>query len=358
MKTIVVILSIMLVASVLAASHDQRDFVDPVGFSTTKEQIEKVIEYSRQVSDEMIIEKNVPQGVMLSAICPHDDHIYAGPLYLPIMERIQAKHLILIGVFHKARKWNVEDLLVFDDFKIWKGPYGKLSVDSGFRAAILNELPKKDFVINNEYHAAEHSLEAFVAFIQHFNPEASILPVLVPYMNWERMDKLAQDLSKAVSKVMGKNNWKWGEDIQILISNDSVHYGDQGWGGKNYAPFGAGVPGLKRAKERDLKLIDQYLLGAIDPDKLKELLYSLVDKKDVHQYEITWCGRFSVPFGVDFTYHLSKDLNKPPPKGSFIGYGTSVEMGELPVRDLGLGVTAPANLHHWVAYTSIGYFQP
>ncbi len=348
----------MLMISIIIASENQRDFVDPVGFSTTKEQIEKAVEYSRQPSDGMVIEKNLPQSEMLSAICPHDDHIYAGPLYLPIMERIGAKHLILIGVFHKARQWNVKDLLVFDNFESWMGPSGNLAVDYAFRAAVLKELPKKDFIVNNEYHATEHSLEAFVAFLQHFNPDASILPILVPYMNWERMDQLAKDLSKAVSIVMKNNNWKWGTDIQILISNDSVHYGDQGWGGKDYAPFGTGVSGLRRAKERDLELIDRYLLEDIHPYKLKGLLFSLVDDKDIKQYKVTWCGRFSVPFGVDFTYYLSKELELPVPRGWLVGYGTSVEMGELPVRDLGLGVTAPANLHHWVAYTSIGYFQP
>lgn len=348
----------MLMTSIIIASENQRDFVDPVGFSTTKEQIEKVVEYSTKPSDGMIIEKNLPRGAMLSAICPHDDHIYAGPLYLPIMERISAKHLILIGVFHKARKWDVEDVLVFDNFESWKGPYKDLAVDQDFRKAVLTRLPKEDYAVNNEYHATEHSLEAFVAFLQHFNPDASILPILVPYMNWEKMDQLARDLSEAVSTVMKKNSWRWGEDVQILISNDSVHYGDQGWGGKNYAPFGTGVSGLMRAKERDLKLINRYLLEDIHPDKLKELLFSLVDDKDIYQYKVTWCGRFSVPFGVDFTYHLSKDLEQPVPRGWLIGYGTSVEMGELSVRDLGLGVTAPANLHHWVAYTSIGYFQP
>ncbi len=343
-------------AMMLMTSGNGRDFVDPVGFSTTKQQIEAIVEFSRQHSDKITVKENIPHSPMLSAICPHDDHIYAGPLYLPIMERVHSKHLILIGVFHKARKWKIEDVLVFDDFQEWKGPYGNLMVDAVFRSAVLKELPQRDYIVNGEYHGVEHSLEAFVAFIQYFNPKSNILPILVPYMKWEKMDQLAQDLSKAVSIVMKRNNWEWGEDVQILISNDSVHYGDQVWGGKDYAPFGTGISGLIRAKERDLDLIHQYLLGIIKPKRLKEFLYLLVSDKNVYEYKITWCGRFSVPFGVDFTYYLSKNLNRPTPRGWFLGYGTSVEMGELPVRDLGLGVTAPANLHHWVAYTAVGYF--
>jgi AmmeMemoRadiSam system protein B len=335
-----------------------RDFVDPVGFPTTSDQAEKVIEQSLMRGETQTDQSALPQSPMYSAICPHDDHIYAGPLYLPVMKRLSARHLVLIGVFHKAWKWDVEDALIFDDFETWKGPHGSLPVDTSLRSAILEELPDGDFIVNNEYHSVEHSLEAFTGFIQHFDPEAVILPILVPYMKWERVDSLARDLSEALSKVMKKKNWKLGRDVQILISNDSVHYGDQGWGGKNYAPFGTGIDGLKKAKERDMMLIQQHLLGTIEPVKTRKLLYHLVDEEDVRQYRVTWCGRFSVPFGVNLTYHLSSDLHQPVPRGILLGYGTSVELGELPVRDLGLGVTAPANLRHWVGYTAVGYFPP
>lgn len=339
-------------------SGGERELVDPVGFPTNKQQAEAVIKYAKKRSDEMTREENIPHSPMLSAICPHDDHIYAGPLYIPIMKRIHASHLILIGVFHKAWKWDARDVLIFDDFQTWKGPLGSVPVDVPFRSAVLDQLPGNDFLVNRKYHEVEHSLEAFLAFIQYFSPEAAILPILVPYMKWETMDRLALDLSRSVAKVMKKNGWKWGGDVQILISNDSVHYGDQGWAGKNYAPFGTGVEGLSRAKNRDLTIIRQHLLGIIEPEELRKMLYALVNEEDVTQYEITWCGRFSVPFGVDFSYHLSRSLNQPVPRGFFLGYGTSVEMGELPVRDMGLGVTAPANLHHWVAYSAIGYFTP
>ena len=333
-----------------------RDFADPVGFSTTREQITSVIEYSKLGAGAASPEKTIPRADMLSAICPHDDHIYAGPLYLPVMELVTGKHLILIGVFHRAWKYGIEDVLVFEDFETWKGPYGPLPVDCSFRKAVLAGLPEEDYLISGEYHAVEHSLEAFIGFIQHFDSEASILPILVPYMDWEKMDQLAGDLAGAISNVMKKNEWTWGKDVQILISNDSSHYGDQGWGGKNYAPFGTGTGGLAEVRKRDLALIKNHLLGEPDPGKLRSFLYNLVEEKNVHEYLITWCGRFSIPFGVDLTRHLANSLGLPVPHGQLLGYGTSVELGELPVRDLGLGVTAPANLHHWVAYSAVGYF--
>ena len=111
---------------------DGRDFIDPVGFSTNRNQIEAVIEHSLERRDVTTVEYGSSQGSMFAAICPHDDHIYAGPLYLPVMENLSAKHLILIGVFHKAWKWEVEDVLIFDDFDSWKGPQGPIPADAPF----------------------------------------------------------------------------------------------------------------------------------------------------------------------------------------------------------------------------------
>ena len=44
-----------------------------------------------------------------------------------------------------------------------------------------------------------------------------------------------------------------------------------------------------------------------------------------------------------------------PFTGEFLRYDNSVTLGELDVRDLGLGLTSPVNLHHWVGYVAVGY---
>ena len=335
-----------------------RGIVDPVGFPTTREQSEAIIGHSLECRVTEGVQEIPPHTVMVAGISPHDDHIYAGPLYLPVMERLTARHLILIGVFHKAGQSGLKDALVFDGFDAWTGPGGAVPVDIPFRSAVLEGLPSGASLVSNEYHGAEHSLEAFLGFIQHFDANAAILPILVAPMRWERMDELAGALARTVASIMEEKNWVLGRDVQILISSDAVHYGDQGWGGKDYAPFGTGVAGLARAKERDMGLVREHLAGAIEPARLEKLLSLLVAEEDVLTYRITWCGRFSVPFGADFTFHLSRGLGIGVPEGYFLGYGTSVEIGELPLRDTGLGVTAPANLHHWVAYATVGYFAP
>jgi hypothetical protein len=47
---------------------------------------------------------------------------------------------------------------------------------------------------------------------------------------------------------------------------------------------------------------------------------------------------------------IAKKLN-----GTLVGYATSIDHPHIRVNDIGMGVTAPANEHHWVGYTAIYY---
>jgi hypothetical protein len=53
--------------------------------------------------------------------------------------------------------------------------------------------------------------------------------------------------------------------------------------------------------------------------------------------------------------HLSDKLGVPRSHGLLLKYDTSVALGELEYSNLGIGVTAPSNLHHWVGYAALGY---
>ena len=333
-----------------------RLFHDDRGYACTRGQMEDVVKASRE-NPAPGFEKPVSlPGPLLAAICPHDDHALAGPVYLPVMEQVKAPRLILFGVAHKAWKWNVENVLIFDQFAAWDGPIGKTLVDTQLRAGLLKAMASEDVLVSNAHHAEEHSLEAFIPWIQLFDGDSKIVPILVPYMPWERMDALASKLADALAVIAKAKGWEWGRDFQILISNDSTHYGDQGWDGKNYAPFGVGTEGLSKARENDLRLIDSYLTGPIQGNRLKSLLYELVNEKDLKEYMITWCGRFTIPFGLEFTRRLGEMMGMPNPDGKLLAYSTSVELGRLEVKDL--PPTAPSNLRHWVAYTAMGFYPP
>lgn len=338
-----------------------RGLVDIVGFAHTKEQIEHVVNSLEEVEKNQIFDNQkkysfTSETVLIAGISPHDDYFYAGRGYIQLMRYIKAKAVVIFGVCHWAKTFGVYDKFVFDSFKKWRGPYGNVPM-SEVREEVINRLSKEDYLIDNEIHSVEHSVEALIPFLQYFNREVEIVPILVPYMKWERMDQLASNLASAFREIIEKNNWELGRDIAFLISTDCVHYGDYGWSYYNYHPFGTDADGYKKAVEQDQNLISKYLCGKLNSSKVRNFFWKCVDPEDPYTYRITWCGRFSVPMGLDFLVHLMRDLNQKPLTGAVLRYGTSISFPALPFQEVNLGTTYYSNLHHWVGFASIAYFQ-
>jgi AmmeMemoRadiSam system protein B len=335
---------------------------DATGFVVTAEQAEDVVATAIRLEQDAIRERDhtlglSPEHGYIGGVCPHDDHLYAARAYVHLTERISAPRVVLIGVFHAARLWDLENVLVFDSFEDWHGPWGPVKVDP-LREEVLARLGKSSFVVDNAMHCREHSLEAIVPFLQHRNPEVSIVPILVPYASWDRLSELADELAAILAGVMDENGWRLGRDLAIVVSSDAVHYGPD----FDHAPFGTDAAGYQRAVDRDEGLAEKYLVGMLEADKLAQFESTLVDPDNVRTYRLPWCGRFSIPFGLELLRDLAAQTGLAIPEGHFLRYATSLSEPQLPVSkdtiDAGLGTTAPSNLHHWVGYATVGFTLP
>ena len=117
------------------------------------------------------------------AIAPHDDYAYAGLMYPLVLRNVAASVVIIFGVAHKARQLGLEDQLVFDSFTHWPGPYGDIAV-SPLREKIMAALPEGSYRVSDEMQSIEHSVEAKLPFLQHYNRSVEFVPILVPYMSF------------------------------------------------------------------------------------------------------------------------------------------------------------------------------
>lgn len=344
----------------IPAESSIRGQMDIIGFASTPEQMESVVKQGSELAKpqwENLQQKYEwnDETVFKAGICPHDDYYYASRFYSLLIPRIKAKRVIIFGVFHKARHFGMENVMVFDDFTSWRGPKGSISVSS-LREEITGKLKPESFVISNYAQMVEHSVEPIAYFLQACNPEVEIVSILVPYMNWKRMGELSGELSGILAEIMRANSWKFGEDVAIICSADAVHYGDAGWGGGDYADFGVDITGYDKAVQRDIGLAKDFLSGKMSDEKLQGFLYSCTDSADIKQYKITWCGRFSIPFGLLTANKLALELEGKSLIGYLLDYGTSVSEVSLDLKGLEpMGVTAPNNLHHWVGYGALGY---
>ena len=342
-----------------AQQENLRTFVDTVGFAHYAWQMDSVGARVMRLDGERITELRHSAGVDSSttwrvAICPHDDYSYAGFLYPLVLDEVRSKTIILFGVAHKAKQFGLEDRIVFDDFPTWKGPYGPVKI-SPAREQLKKLLQADLFVMHDSMQIVEHSLEALIPWLQANNRQIEILPILVPYMSYERMNEIAGALAKALKRIVKENKWEWGRDYSLVISTDAVHYGDEDWGGTNFAFYGADSAGYSKAIQHEQEIIGNCLAGEITPKKILDFTNYTVREEDYKNYKWTWCGRFSVPFGLLTAHYLEKDFDSKPCEGVFLGYATSIDHDTIPVSDLRMGRTALANIHHWVGYAAIGY---
>lgn len=335
-----------------------RPLADTIGFAQYADQMDAVVQQitSRygETIDGMLRDAGISKkNSWKLAICPHDDYAYAGFMYPAALRNIKAQTVFLIGVAHKARQLKLENQVIFDSYSAWSGPYGDVPV-SAIRDEIIHRMPSQLFQVNDTMHRMEHSLEALIPFLQHQNRHIEIIPILVPYMPYERMNAISIPLAEAIHEVVTERNLAWGKDFAIVVSNDAVHYGDEDWGGSDFARYGADSAGYLKAISHEQKLI-QSITGEVRPDQIRVFCDSTVLEKNYKEYKWTWCGRYSVPFGLLTAFHLNRFDDTEPLTGHFIGYASSIDHERLNVESLGMGVTAPAKLGHWVGYAAIGY---
>jgi AmmeMemoRadiSam system protein B len=332
-----------------------RQVVDTIGFAHLSWQVDSVISRISLLQAEELNKSMVsPDIFWRTAICPHDDYTYVGWHYPAILKNIKAKTVIIFGVAHRAKQFGLANKLVFESFEGWQSAYGEIKV-SWLRNEIVEKLPIDMLIVHDSMHMVEHSIESMLPFLQYFNPDVEIIPVLVPYMNFERMQQISISLASCINQVMEKHNLIWGNDFALLITTDAVHYGDEEWGGKNYAPFGVDSMGYLRAVEHEHEIINNCLVGELTEERIKRFFGYTVDPNNYMEYQWTWCGRYSVPFGLLTTLKMNSLSKNVPLDGHFIGYTNSIDHEPIPFDDLGMGRTAIATQRHWVGYTSVGF---
>ena len=339
----------------------KRGIADPVGFAHRASHMNEVMRRIEEgeggrMRDALLAASGVArEDAWRVAIAPHDDYAYASFMYPVALSNVKARTVFVFGVAHKARAFGLENRVVFDGFTHWNGPYGDVPV-SGLREAVREQLDEGLHVVHDEMQAVEHSVEAKIPFLQHFNRDVELVPILVPAMPHARMREIAAPLARAIAKVARERKLRWGADFAIVISTDAVHYGDEDWGGRNFARYGTGEEGYREALAHERALLTDCLAGTLAPGRAALFSGYTVREDDWREYKWTWCGRYSVPFGLLVAWNLQQALGAEPLDGKVLGYSTSIEAPRIEVGDLGgMGVTAPANPRHWVGYAAVGY---
>lgn len=323
---------------------------DTVGFASRPDQMAQVWDWSARPPLPESFGRLPAPGVM-GVICPHDDYLYAGRVYRRVLPLVTARTIVLIGVFHGYRRFGARNALVFDPYRAWRAPDGEIPV-SPLRDDLLAQVPPSDVIQDAAMQDSEHSVEAVAYWLKHQDPSVKLVSILVPAASFPRFRELASHLGRALAASMRRRGWALGRDVAIVISSDAIHYGAD----FDYTPYGeGGVEAYVKATARDRALLTGPLAGPASPAKAEAFFDAAVDPQHPDTYRMPWCGRFSIPFGLLLLEATARDLGLPVPVGLPVAYGTSIGAPELPVKALGMGRTAPANLYHFVGYPAVAF---
>ena len=142
-------------------------------------------------------------------IAPHAGYIYSGPIaasvYAPLAERAaDIRRVVLLGPTHRV----AVNGLALPAASAFATPLGVVAVDQAAAAAIAH-LPQ--VVVSDAAHAAEHSLEVQLPFLQTVLGDFGLLPLAVGRASPEQVAEVLECL--------------WGGDETLfVISSDLSHY--------------------------------------------------------------------------------------------------------------------------------------
>src|SRR5258706_4890698 len=146
-----------------------------------------------------------------AGIVPHAGYVYSGPIaataYVrlrPLRDRIA--HVVLLGPAHRV--WI--DGLAVSGADAFATLLGIVRVDDGLRRRVLAHRAVR---VDDRAHAAEHSLEVQLPFLQRTLGRFTVLPLAVG-------DARPADVAAVLDLVWG------GPETLVVVSSDLSHYHD------------------------------------------------------------------------------------------------------------------------------------
>jgi AmmeMemoRadiSam system protein B len=343
------LLLFLLAGTFILCGQDVRPVRDDVGYCWQRPQMQRLIDCLAAADKE-----DFPDRDLVAGIAPHDDYLYAGQTYYPLFKKLRTREAVIFGVTHGTVRKEIGDpqnILILDEYSSWSGLSGEVKI-SPLREWIKKQLPRDDYLISNQAHALEHSIEAQIPFLHYFNPGIQITPIMVTAMPWERMDELADRLAAVLAAYIKENNLQPGQDIFFLISADANHYGRD----FNNIPFGEDEKAHDQGTEQDRRFAQAAFSGTLSEKKIRDLTQELWGDTYGDYRNTYWCGKYDIPFGLLVIGKTMQKTRGSGLKGQVFRYDDTYSEGVMPLKKAGLGITAPFSLKHWVGFLSAGFY--
>ena len=349
-RKFLLLLSVVLFTPMVVKSQSVRSVRDSIGFCWNAEEMNRFVEFlDRHAKPEKQMQQNI-----VAAISVHDDYLYAGDVYHPLYKQIRAKEVIIFGVTHgtvRKEMGALQNVLILDEYDEWTGVYSNVKI-SPLRELIKAKLDKENYIVSNKAHSIEHSIEALIPFLQYYNRNVKITPIMVTQLPLDKMSELSAKLATIINEYASVNNLKLGKDIFFLISSDANHYGED----FNNSPYGLDLKAHKTATKNDKRIIEENLQKEIDFAAVKNLTSKIIPDAENNKPIPLWCGRYPITLGLLTVENVFSHLGEEKIEGKLFKYSDSLTEKVLPFSNTSLGLTAVFSPKHWCGWFTMGFY--
>ena len=220
--------------------------------------------------------KKVKRAV--GCVVPHAGYMYSGHVAGAVFRRLPARPIYLVLCPNHTGRGTPISVMARGR---WATPLGEISIATNLAEALLaqSSAASEDSLA----HAAEHSLEVQLPFLQQMQAEFSFVSIAVGVRDYPTLASLGKAIGEAVRKI--------GETVLIIASSDMNHFEPD-----------------SITRRKDQNAIERIL--ALDPAGLYEVL---------HREGNTMCG-----FGPTITMLMAaRQLGAT--KAEFARYATSAD---------------------------------
>lgn len=143
-------------------------------------------------------------------ISPHAGYVYSGAVAGETVAHVNVPDTVLIlGPNHHGK-----GAALAMGMETWTMPMGDVPIDQNLAEAILQ---RSSIITHDETaHAYEHSLEVQVPFLQFFQANLHIVPIVVSHVSYETCVRVANNLAAAIKSV--------DKPVLMVASTDMTHY--------------------------------------------------------------------------------------------------------------------------------------
>jgi AmmeMemoRadiSam system protein B len=167
----------------------------------------------RQALDKLIPEH--PEKTEAKAVLsPHAGYMYSGGVAGETFARIRIPDtVILLGPNHHGQ-YHDQGIPLAVGTQDWDMPPGRVPLANELAEALLGSSTL--FKADDTPHLSEHSLEVQVPFLQYFQKNLQILPVVVSRLSLQQCRQAAAELAQAVQRI--------NRPALLVASTDMTHY--------------------------------------------------------------------------------------------------------------------------------------